>query len=419
MGGCISYESQFKQLVTEARHHLYTRHQATFKGICASQSAINMYNTSGLTPLHVSSEQGNVEAVQLLVRLNADVNLATDERHGHTTALLLAATHGHTDCVRVLLEAGASPDAPDDWMNTPLFKASSYNHVQCVVELLRHGASPDIANQWGALPIQYAALQGNMEVVAALVAAGADVNRPGEPDVISALAVASSRGHTDCVELLLKARADVNFEWDSEKCQTALSESVNYFILSAFYGLVDDNQIRISDRLTCICFLLASGARVTPKCFHYFLSREWISGIEYWRQAESESHQYILELLKLLIKSAPLGGAPSYDNQINDIFNSILVELPFFTKGDSFELTSTHIKWLSKRGIAIELFDLMTSVGFKPNQRTLQIYQRQSTVQSLQNLCKIKIRSACSHNVVCAVAKLPIPSIMQEFVASA
>ena len=43
-----------------------------------------------------------------------------------------AAKWGHTECLRMLLDAGANPDATDRWTNTPLMYATLHGHQECV-----------------------------------------------------------------------------------------------------------------------------------------------------------------------------------------------------------------------------------------------------------------------------------------------
>ena len=358
-----------------------------------------------ISPLHLSAEAGNTPLLTSLIRRGSNVNRRTDGSHGHTTALILAATHGHTECVKVLLEAGANPNATDDWENTALFKAASYNHLLCVIELLNHNADPNSSNHWGALPLQYAALQGHHEVIAALLSSGADVNRAGEPDIMSALAVAASRGHTACVELLLHAQADVNYEWNQETKQTALSESVNYFVLSCMNDISSDSSVTLSDRVTSICFLLAVGAKITPNCFKYFL------------QSDIFDYEDVLELLKLLIKAVPLGE----NNQtINHTFDNLLLQLLPENDKDMFIIMSAEFR----QNIVKDLYVLMQSIGYRPSsfiKLRMSMFTadpvEESTPRTLQDFCRLTVRARCQPNVLCTAGKLPLPVSLQEWVA--
>ena len=74
---------------------------------------------------------------------------------GGETALHLAASNGHTDCVTVLLRAGADP-SPRTKSNgtTPLIRAAQYGHIGCVQAIV--GLAPGTVNEsddsgWTAL----------------------------------------------------------------------------------------------------------------------------------------------------------------------------------------------------------------------------------------------------------------------------
>jgi len=70
-------------------------------------------------------------AVELILAYGGDVTLA--DRDG-TSALHLAAYHGHYDVVKLLLEKGADPNKKDD-LGTPLYHAIAQNHPEVVALL--------------------------------------------------------------------------------------------------------------------------------------------------------------------------------------------------------------------------------------------------------------------------------------------
>ena len=56
------------------------------------------------------------------------------------TAVHLAASNGHHDAIRILINHGAEVDAVDENQCTPLMFAAMQNHPHCVNELLINGA---------------------------------------------------------------------------------------------------------------------------------------------------------------------------------------------------------------------------------------------------------------------------------------
>ena len=123
------------------------------------------------TPLAAAASQGSVEAVELLLANGADANLASQTTGG--TPLHAAAgrgfAHGTTECVRLLLEAGANPNAktkvgvPTTSFSrdvcvvgeTPLHLAAAYGDEQMIQLLIDSGADPSIKDSRGESPLTW------------------------------------------------------------------------------------------------------------------------------------------------------------------------------------------------------------------------------------------------------------------------
>lgn len=102
-----------------------------------------------------------------------------------------------------------SPSVPDECGHTPLHYASGGGHSECVALLLRAGAAVNAAG-CGALPLHRAAYGGHAGVVSQLLAAGSQLNVPDAAtgDGRTPLAKAAANGHAAVVGLLLAAGAD-------------------------------------------------------------------------------------------------------------------------------------------------------------------------------------------------------------------
>ncbi|XP_063219765.1 myotrophin [Bacillus rossius redtenbacheri] len=59
----------------------------------------------GRPPIHYAADYGQKDVIKYLISRGADVNLK--DKHG-ISALLAAVWEGHTDCVKILIENGAS-----------------------------------------------------------------------------------------------------------------------------------------------------------------------------------------------------------------------------------------------------------------------------------------------------------------------
>lgn len=91
--------------------------------------------------------------------------------------LILAAVEGQTECMKVLLDSGMSPNAPDDKSVFPLHFCVKYGLAECVKLLLDAGADINMRNPnlLDFTPLMLAAYHNRTECAGLLVEAGADV----------------------------------------------------------------------------------------------------------------------------------------------------------------------------------------------------------------------------------------------------
>jgi ankyrin repeat protein len=178
---------------------------------------IRATNDYGITPLSLACENGNTEFVELLLLAGADANTTL---RGGETVLMTAARTGKVGPVKALLTHGAMVDTKEKRGQTALMWAAAEGNASVVELLLSAGADFRIAlPDSGFTPLFFAAREGRTEVVRALLKAGADVNEPMQPQKpsgkrpgkgTSALILAVENGHYELALALLEAGANPN-----------------------------------------------------------------------------------------------------------------------------------------------------------------------------------------------------------------
>lgn len=103
--------------------------------------------------LHRSAMRGEAGAIEMLLKLGADVNSA--DKHGKT-ALHDACLKGHVDSARLLLDRGAKIGARDEDGAAPLHDAALGGSTKVIELLLARKAEIDARDSKGLTPLDYA-----------------------------------------------------------------------------------------------------------------------------------------------------------------------------------------------------------------------------------------------------------------------
>ncbi|XP_043495104.1 transient receptor potential channel pyrexia-like [Polistes fuscatus] len=160
------------------------------------------------TPLHCAAAAGNVACIKSLIKAKADVDAGFPGK----TPLHYAVLNNAVDSAEVLLQAGAHPNNPQVYTETPLHVAASLGSVPCMKLLLSYGA--DVRVQLGtarSTPIHLTAEEGSAECTKLLVNAGASCeakNSKGQ----TAMHLAALAQSSETLEVLINAGATVNVE---------------------------------------------------------------------------------------------------------------------------------------------------------------------------------------------------------------
>jgi ankyrin repeat protein len=154
------------------------------------------------TPLYYAVFCGFTELAKWLITIHAeDVN---SKCYDSRTPLHVGSQEGHADAVQVLLDHGVHVNMQAHLMNwTPLHFASYEGNLKVVQLLLEHEATLNARSSTGTTPVYLASREGHLEVVRMLLSHGADVHIQGVFDP-TPFHGATHNGHHDIVQLLLE-----------------------------------------------------------------------------------------------------------------------------------------------------------------------------------------------------------------------
>jgi uncharacterized protein len=114
------------------------------------------WSADGFTALHYAAFFGQEEAARILLERGAEVEVVARNESIRVTPLHSAAAGSHAAIVKLLLEAGADPNAAQDGGFTPLHSAAQNDDRVSAEALLAAGADPSLASDDGKTPAQLA-----------------------------------------------------------------------------------------------------------------------------------------------------------------------------------------------------------------------------------------------------------------------
>ena len=197
----------------------------------------NVTNYEGQSPLWIAASEGNVECMRYLIEAGATINFAisstshaplVDIYKEGSTPLLIASENGHDDAVDLLLNLPSNnlDIGSNITINatrthdgaTPLFVAAAKGNRNIAGKLLDKGADPTMQTHQGMNALLDTASKGQLEVIQMLHEHLLKVWTPREishfvnttnNEGMTPLHLACIRGHDDTVEYLVEMKVDM------------------------------------------------------------------------------------------------------------------------------------------------------------------------------------------------------------------
>ena len=181
-------------------------------------------HSNGKTALMLAARDRDRRKVEHLLEQGADVNKANNNGG---TPIMYAALGGDLEIVRMFLVRGAEVNAmaKNGWSALMISAAKGY--IDVTKELLSNAADPNLEDVYHWSPLMRAVNEDREETVALLLAtSGIDPNHRGENGV-TALHIATVRGYTHLIELLLQGGADKTIKDDAGRTPYQIAQQQN------------------------------------------------------------------------------------------------------------------------------------------------------------------------------------------------
>jgi ankyrin repeat protein len=200
-----------------------------------------------------AASEGHSEAVRVLIEHGANVKAVSKTGF---TALTFAVTKDDAASVKSLLAAGADPNTKLPDGSTVLISAAAFRGGAAGIALIEGGADVKVADRRGNTPLHTAAQLGDLELVKKLLAKGADPNArnaktlagapmrgPFRPPAgeITPLHAAARANQLEIVKALLAAGADPNLKGeDGTTLLMQAAGSANVEVVKLVFDLDSD-----------------------------------------------------------------------------------------------------------------------------------------------------------------------------------
>ncbi len=126
------------------------------QSLAEDPEAIRSFSGDGWTALHLAAAFGTPEAVRLLLETGAAVDTVSHNPQANQPLHAALALSRNPESIRLLLAAGANPNARQTGGFTPLFSAAAANRRDLAELLISSGADPAIRTDFGQSAADFA-----------------------------------------------------------------------------------------------------------------------------------------------------------------------------------------------------------------------------------------------------------------------
>lgn len=171
----------------------------------------NLCPNLNLSPLYLAIVKEDPALICLLVNGGADVNAVYN--NGLTPLLLVVSNKTvNYSSLKLLLDAGASPDICNIDGSTPLHIATAKGDIKAVIHLLAAKANLNITNNLDETPLWIAVNDNNYDLVNILIQFGADINYRNKQKKLPLVLLPILSQSLKILELLLESGVRIRTE---------------------------------------------------------------------------------------------------------------------------------------------------------------------------------------------------------------
>ena len=204
-----------------------------------------------------AASQGNLDALKSILdnELRAELVDVTDENdEKKQTALMYACMNARYDVVEYLLSQGASLKAlTNSGASATYFAAGAKGGLPCLKHCVENEGDINVCTVRGRTPLWFSASGGLSDTTAYIIGLqGVNLNRKSI-DGMTPLIIATINGYASCVDLLIKAGADLNATmpsgWSAIAIAKTLSQGECLHLLQAAHAVdMDPPQFPMDNR---------------------------------------------------------------------------------------------------------------------------------------------------------------------------